>query len=262
MANQDFLPENELSAYADRQLAPERAALVEAYLARDAAAAARVAEIRLANQRLADATADWLDDPIPDRLLAAAVAPRSPRLAWKLPAALVASLVIGVLAGWFARELSIERHGIPLTFAREAAYSHALYAAEPRRPVEVWANDEASLVRWLSRRTAVDVPAPNLNALGFALVGGRLLSGNERPTGLFMYENADKQRLTLQWRKSESGTAESAFRYVVENGVGIFYWTDERSAFALSGTVDRSQLLAVARVIYGQLAAAEAKPGG
>lgn len=261
MALREPLSDNELSAYADRQLTPERAAEVESSLARDPAAAARVNEIRVLNDRLASATAAWLEEPIPGRLLAAAMAP-APRRAWKVPAALVATLLVGVVAGWFAREAVIIGHGTPLTFAREAAYSHALYTAEPRRPVEVWANDEASLVRWLSRRTAVEVPAPNLNELGFALVGGRLLSGNERPTGLFMYENADKQRLTLQWRKSDPGTPESAFRYAVENGVGIFYWTDDRSAYAISGTVDRGQLLAIARVVYGQLAAVEAKPGG
>ena len=72
-----------------------------------------------------------------------------------------------------------------------------------------------------------------------------------------MYENAEKQRLTLQWRKVEPGTTETQFRYAVENRVGIFYWIDEYCAYALSGNVDRAQLLNVARVVYGQLAAAE-----
>jgi anti-sigma factor RsiW len=123
--------------------------------------------------------------------------------------------------------------------------------------VEIGAQEEQRLVRWLTRRIGVQVAAPDLNSVGFALVGGRLVAGNEKPTGLFMYENPEKRRLTLQWRKVEPGTAESQFRYAVENGVGIFYWVDEYCAYALSGNVDRGQLLAVARVVYGQLAAAE-----
>jgi anti-sigma factor RsiW len=262
MAASDPLNEHDLSAYADRQLAPERAAQVEAWLARDAEAMARVGEIRQQNARLGQALSHWLDEPIPERLLEAAVPPAQASRGgrWRIPAALAATLLVGVAAGWFARESTIERQGTPLTFPREVALSHVLYTAEPRRPVEVWANEEASLVRWLSRRTAVDLTAPNLNDLGFALVGGRLLSGNQKPTGLFMYENADKQRLTLQWRKSDPGTSESAFRYAHENGVGVFYWIDAHSTYALSGNLERDKLLAVARVVYGQLAAAEAKP--
>ena len=76
---------------------------------------------------------------------------------------------------------------------------------------------------------------------------------------LFMYENADKQRLSLQVRKQTSGTGdEVAFRYAVENGVGVFYWIDGASGYAISGNVDRAQLLKIAHVVYGQLAAAEA----
>ncbi|MEO6749630.1 MAG: anti-sigma factor, partial [Casimicrobiaceae bacterium] len=90
------------------------------------------------------------------------------------------------------------------------------------------------------------------------LVGGRLLSGNEKPTALLMYENAGKQRLTLQWRKLAPGTEEAQFRYDVENGVGVFYWIDDACAYALSGSLDRRQLLAVARVAYGQIVGPDA----
>jgi anti-sigma factor RsiW len=60
---------------------------------------------------------------------------------------------------------------------------------------------------------AFPVHAPDLNSVGFALVGGRLVAGNENPTALFMYENGDKQRLSLQARKPGPGTGDTAFRY-------------------------------------------------
>ena len=53
---------------------------------------------------------------------------------------------------------------------------------------------------------------------------------------------------------------ETAFRYAHENGVGVFYWIDDACGYALSGNVDRGQLLKIAHVVYGQLAAAEAAP--
>jgi len=264
--NPSALPEADLHAYADRQLPPERAGAVEAALAGDPALAARVAEIRARSAALRDALDPVLAERIPDRLLDAARPPQSPaaRAAlvrrWRLPAlAAAATLVLGVAVGWFGRDAMIERAGTPTTFARQAAFAHALYAADARRPVEVWAAEEKSLVTWLTKRLGFQVMAPDLNSVGYALVGGRLVAGNEQPTALFMYENADKQRLTLQVRKQGPDVGEAAFRYAVENGVGVFYWIDDRCGYALSGNIDRTQLLAVARVVYGQLAVLEAK---
>jgi anti-sigma factor RsiW len=56
------------------------------------------------------------------------------------------------------------------------------------------------------------------------------------------------------------GTGETAFRYAVENGVGVFYWVDDNCGYALAGNLDRAQLLAIARVVYGQLAVQEPTP--
>lgn len=253
------ITDDDLMAWADGQLADERREAVAQAIARDPSAAARVAAIREQNAALRDAFDPWLDEAIPPRLAAAARGHPARALAWRLwPAyAAAATLVLGLAAGWFARDAMLERTGVPTTFARQAAITHALYSADPRRPVEVWANEEASLARWLTRRMGTEAHIPDLGSLGFTLVGGRLVAGNEKPTGLVMYENADKQRVTLQWRLSKDSrgpTGETAFRYAAENGVGVFYWIDDDTAYALSGPLDRTRLLAVARVVYGQLA--------
>ena len=257
------IAESALHAYADRLLSAEEAAAVEAALAREPTLAARVADIRAQNAALRDALDPMLAERIPERLLDAARRPAAARGMgagrWRAPVfAAAATLVVGVALGWFGRDALIERAGTPTTFARQAAYAHALYAADPRRPVEVWAAEEKGLVTWLTKRLGFPVRAPDLNSVGWALVGGRLVAGNEKPTGLFMYENADKERLTLQVRRQAPGTSETAFRYAVENGIGVFYWIGEDCGYALSGNIDRAQLLAVARVVYGQLAALEA----
>jgi anti-sigma factor RsiW len=262
--------DSDLSALADGQLAPERAAAVEAALARDPELAARVAEFRAQSALLRDALDPVLAEPIPERLLAAAAPAVSGEAGvarrWVMPAfAAAATLVLGVGLGWYGRDAMIERAGTPTTFARSAAFAHALYAADARRPVEVWAAEEKSLVTWLTKRLGFKVEAPDLNGLGYALVGGRLVAGNEFPTALFMYENADKERLSLQVRKQTARVptpgargGDTAFRYAIENGVGVFYWIDDDCGYAISGTIDRAQLLKIAHVVYGQLAALEA----
>ncbi len=264
----DTVPDTDVHAYADGQLAPDRAAIVDAALAADPDLAARVAAIRAQSAALRDALDPVLGEPIPARLLAAAAPPGTrgggPR-GWLAPVfAAAATLVVGVSIGWFGRDAMIEHGGTPTTFARQAAFAHALYATDARRPVEVWASEEKSLVAWLTKRLGFQVRAPDLNGIGYALVGGRLVAGNEKPTALFMYENADKERLSLQVRKqssrvaaSSAGTGETAFRYSVESGVGVFYWIDDDCGYAISGKLDRAQLLKIAQVVYGQLAALE-----
>jgi anti-sigma factor RsiW len=268
-AGSNAIPDADVHAYADGQLPPERAAIVKAALEANPELAARVAEIRAQSAVLRDALDSVLAEPIPERLIAAASSPKS-RFGgdvrrWLVPGfAAAATLMLGIGIGWLGRDLLIERGGVPTTFPRQVAVAHALYAADVRRPVEVWANEEKNLVNWLTKRLGFQVHAPDLNGLGYALVGGRLVAGNENPTALIMYENADKQRLSLQIRKqsrsgkASTGTGNTAFRYAIENGVAVFYWIDDEDCgYAISGNVDRAQLLKIAQVVYGQLAAAE-----
>jgi len=257
--------DDDLHAYADGQLPPARVSAFEAALAANPELSAQVAAIRAQNDALRSALDAVLAEPIPPALLRAASPPS--RLGGVLPVArrhrawlaAAASLAIGIAVGWFGRTLDVERQGTPVTFPREAAYTHALYAADVNRPVEVWANEEKRLVTWLTKRLGHPVHAPDLNALGYTLVGGRLVAGNRKPTAMFMYENPDRQRLSLQVRWQDRHASDTAFRYAVEDGVGVFYWIDDNCSYAISGSVDRAQLLALARVVYGQIAEQEAK---
>ncbi len=255
------LTDEDLNAFADNRLPDERAREIAAVLDREPALAARVAEIRRLNAQLRDVLDPWLAEPLPRALITAAKTPRARRRsgvfrAWPALVA-TASLVVGVAVGWQMRGEVLREDGTPETFQRQAALTHALYAADPNRPVEIWANEEERLVRWLSKRLSFPLRAPNLNNVGFALVGGRLVAGNEKPGALFMYENADKQRISLLVRKDAERSRETAFRYAQENGVGVFYWIDDACGYALSGNIDKQQLLSIARVVYGQLAVSE-----
>ena len=248
---------DDLHAYADGQLPEARRLAFEQAMAHDPALAAQVAEVRRQNASLRAALDDWLAEPVPQRLLDAA-RPPARGTSWRrflAPiAASAATLVIGLAGGWYARDAALERAGLPTTFPRQAALTHALYAADANRPVEIWAAEEKRLANWLTRRLGFPVHAPDLNSAGYSLVGGRLVAGSEQPTALFMYENAAKNRLTLQARKPPPGASDTAFRYAIEDGVGVYYWIDDNCAYALSGTLDRAQLLAVGRLIYSELA--------
>jgi anti-sigma factor RsiW len=241
--------------FADNRLADERARQIAAVLERDPRSR-RVAEIRRLNAQLRDALDPWLAEP----------AARTRHGA--KPALLVARCPCVARAGRRRVAGCGRRHRLAprrdsaeegtADVQRQAALTHALYAADANRPVEIWANEEERLVRWLSKRLSFPLHAPNLNSAGFALVGGRLVAGNEKPGALFMYENADKQRISLLVRKDAQRSRETAFRYAQEDGVSVFYWIDDACGYALSGNIDKQHLLSIARSVYGQLAVSEA----
>jgi anti-sigma factor RsiW len=137
--------DEDLHAWADNQLPAERRAAFEHAMARDPALAARAAEIQRQNGWLRDGLDALLHEPLPQRLIDAARVTSTParsRGRFAAIAASVAMLAVGLTTGWYARDTVLERSGTPTTFARQAALTHALYAADANRPVEIWASEE------------------------------------------------------------------------------------------------------------------------
>jgi anti-sigma factor RsiW len=246
--------EAELQAYVDGRLEGARLAGVEAYLAARPSEAARIASYRTQGERLREIYAPVLDEVVPDRL-ARAVAVRSSRLA--AVAAALAWVSIGALGGWQLHTFYEGRNAPALAqvpIARHAAVAHATYSPEVRHPVEVGADQEAHLVAWLSKRLGAKVRAPNLETVGYGLVGGRLLPGESGPVAQFMYQCKQGTRVTLYVRTEAPDHEETAFRYSDEGGVRVFYWIDRTFGYAVSSAdINKDLLLKVANTAYAQL---------
>jgi len=190
---------------------------------------------------------------VPQRLLDVA-RPRTPWYAQRWVAGIAIALVSGA-AGWGLH--GALRPGAPPTpavaaFAQRAAVAHAVYSPEQRRPVEVDAAHEDQLVTWLSKRMGAPMKPPHLQELGYALEGGRLLPGGQGPVAQFMYRDAAGRRLTLY--VSNENVGQTAFRYVREGPINVFYWVDGSFGYAISAEADREALQAVATEVYRQLA--------
>lgn len=248
------LNEAQLHAYVDGELPDDERAAIEAALAVDADAQARVAAWREQKRAL-----HALYDPLltaPHDLGLAVRGQR--RWSWQALAAGVASLAVGLAGGWFGHERV--GTGRPVTaeagrnFAESAAVAHALYVPEARHPVEVPADQEAHLVAWLSKRLAAPVRAPHLGNAGWELLGGRLLPGEGGPLAQFMYQDKGGRRLTLvvSHKAAPVGNS-SAFRYEQREQVAVFYWVDGAYNYALSAELPRPELLSLADAVYNEL---------
>ena len=243
--------EAELHALVDGLLPEARRVEVEAYLAAHAEDAQRMRAWRAQNQALRELFDPVLAEALPARLRQPVFLRRvRPALRY---AAVVGWLALGGVAGWSLHDYKTGNAADPVDFARRAAVAHIVYSPEVRHPVEVGADQEAHLVAWLSKRLGGSVKVPHLTSLGYQLVGGRLLPGNQGPVAQFMFQEDNGQRLTLYVRNGADDSRETAFRYTQERGVSVFYWVDGRFGYALSGEIDKAELLRVARVVYQQL---------
>jgi anti-sigma factor RsiW len=211
------------------------------------------ADLKALQQALHELYDPVLEEPVPERL-------RLRRSRWRT-AALAASwvavgLVAGVMAGW---QLHAWRTSAPPQaelpgFVKRAAVAHAVYSPEVRHPVEVAADQEQHLVTWLSKRLGVKVYAPKLEEAGLALVGGRLLPGENGPVAQFMYQSQNGRRLTLYVRAETKQQRETAFRYARDNSIGVFYWVDRDCSYALaSADLGKEEMLRIANLVYKQL---------
>jgi anti-sigma factor RsiW len=279
--------EAELQAWADGRLAPPRRAAVDAYLLLHPADAARLQAYREQNIALRARYNPLLDEPLPAGLGERPPARRAAD-AWQaarhwparmlsraldsdaandslLPAARAAATLLLVLAsgagGWLLRDRTgaheddSERAAAAAvaSLPQRAAVAHAVYTPEVRHPVEVGAADSAHLVAWLSKRLGAPLRPPQLDALGYALEGGRLLPGQSGPVAQFMYRDNAGARLTLYVSTEQGQNQETAFRYAQEGPLRVFYWIDGRFGYALSGALPKAALGKIADAVYAQL---------
>lgn len=248
--------EADLHAYADGQLPETTRARIEAFLADNPDEAAMVAAWQAQNGAIRSMFAGYEQAKDTDPLLVApprAAPSGSKRLA--IAAAALVVFALGAVSGHYGPAL-LEKPELHVagaeTLPKQAETAFAVYAAEVRHPVEVFANEEAHLATWLGKRLAIqNLKIPNLQPLGFKLVGGRLLPVDGRPGAMFMYENQVGERLTvLVGRNTDNRT--TSFRFASSGNVETFYWIDGELGYAVTGEISRETLRKVAEECYKQ----------
>jgi anti-sigma factor RsiW len=264
------ITEDEIHAYVDGSLAEHRREEIDRLLERDEALATKISDYFSLNSMFHDRYDRVLSEPVPQRLLPPERKRWRDAANWPQFAGMAAALVIGVGIGVGGMMSNVGGHALMPgsgngghverasftpgeTFARQSAVAHVMYAPEVMRPVEVGADREQELVTWVSKRLGTDVRPPILTRVGFELMGGRLLPGDDGPVAQFMYHDAKGERITLciSHRKISSDT--TAFKLYQDGSVNVFYWIDGDFGYAVSGAIDRKVLLELSHDVYSQL---------
>jgi len=251
--------EDDLQAWVDGRLTPEDAEAVETYFAAHPEVWERWSQYVEQREELRAAFARSAEQPIPARLrVARLMAERRRRHHRRFTriAAAVALLIVGGVGGWGAHDLlavltSSASAVLASSVFDDAIAAHRTFSVETRHPVEVGANEEAHLVQWLSKRLGHRLIVPDLNALGFQLMGGRLLPADSGPAALFMYEDGKGTRLSCYYLVVDVA-GETEFQFREQNGISAFYWVDDGLAYAIAANVPRGPLLKIAEIVYQQ----------
>ncbi|HEX8956200.1 MAG TPA: anti-sigma factor, partial [Burkholderiaceae bacterium] len=250
----------------DGLLPAERRAEVERHLAAHAEDARRVQAWRAQNAALRATFNPILTEPLPPQLASQfkPKAANSGRYWLQIAAAFAIALVSGS-GGWMLHAPSVQEPHLTLpirpdgslALAHQAAIAHVVYSPEVTRPVEIGAEQEDQLVKWLSKRLGSAINPPKLGKLGYELIGGRLLPGQSGPVAQFMYHNVAGERLTVYVSTDQVQNKDTGFRFAQEGPVNVFYWIDGKFGYALSGGMDKGELARIATAVYEQLQ----KPG-
>lgn len=263
-----ILADIDLHAYVDGELSEAEAREVEARIASDPRARAVVASLGVQRAALLAKYALPVECPVTQRMAAGVRnAGRTSPHTWVRAAAVggvAAVALLGAAAGY-----GLRGQRTPVVAAQEPGFvatargAHRVFVPEVRHPVEVAASDLGHLTYWLSKRVGSPIKPPDLAALGWSLIGGRLLADGTQPAAQLMYEDRGGRRLTL-FMRTESSLGNTAFQFAERDRLATAYWIDQPLAYAIAGEVGRDDLLGLAKAVHAALTPlakpAEAKP--
>jgi anti-sigma factor RsiW len=242
--------EDELHAYVDNELPAERRGDVEAWLAGHPDDAVRVQSWREMADALHARYDSVADEAVPKRLEIERLVRQPRKLVYGAIAATLVAFIAGGGVGWLAHGAAASPSAFQ-TLTVDALDAHRLYVVEVRHPVEVPGSERAHLQQWLTKRCGWIVRAPELDATGLKLVGGRLLPGPTGPASFLMYESASGERFTLYASRAKIETAQ--MRYTAAENSGAMYWSEDNVGYVLSGPTDKDRLNQIARLVYDQI---------
>ncbi len=248
------ITEDDLHAYVDHVLEPERQAEVAAYLADHPDVAGRVAAFGDQRGLLRAALAPIAEEPLPAKLnLSRMIENRARRpsvVRWAMAAMLLLS--IGGLGGWAMRGALQASPGGLVALAQEAAVSYRVYAPDRIRPVEVRASDSAQLVQWVSDRLHRPIKLPDLTTSGYRLMGGRLVATDHGPAAMFMYDDDQGGRIVVLTRTMNSADQNAPMTPQSQGDVGGFAWADDGVGYSLVGHAASDSLRPIANEVRRQ----------
>ena len=191
---------NDLHAYVDHQLNDADRRLVETYLAANPQMAGQVRAWQQDAQQLRAALSGALKQPANpdlDPVLIRQRLKRQSRRHLASAAMLLIAVSVGGFSGWQAREMTLASAPLPMADALQA---YRLIAQQGLLPADYKASDDGDMQGWLDRYFTQVNRLPDLAGAGFKPVSGRLLSTEQGPAAMVVYEDQGGHKISFYVR--------------------------------------------------------------
>jgi anti-sigma factor RsiW len=193
--------ERDLHAYVDHQLGNDDRRLVETFLASNPEVAAQVRAWQQDAQQLRAALSGALQQPVNPDLDPALIRQRLKRQSRRhlaSAAVLLIAVSVGGFSGWQAREMTFASAApLPMTDALQA---YRLIAQQGILPADYKVSDDGDMQAWLDRYFTQANRLPDLAGAGFKPVSGRLLSTEQGPAAMVVYEDVGGHKISFYVR--------------------------------------------------------------
>lgn len=228
--------EEELHAFIDGELPPERARMVGAMIQADAALSARVNAFRADKEMMKRIYGPLVDRPVPEHLLRLAQSGARPaRLGWRRLAVAASVLFLVVVGGLWLRPPGSDDVVELALDARSA-------------PIASVSDDLSPYNEALSRIVEAKVKVPDLRRAGYTLAGLQI----EQDAATISYRDGAGKLFTIYLRQSDGSVRFDQFKRA---DLRICVWQDDRLSMVMAGEMSAAVMQKLASMAYVGLTA-------
>ncbi len=158
-------------------------------------------------------------------------------------AALIVMAVIGAL-------LAVNRLGSSHEqLIASAVLAGHIRSLQPGHLIDVPSSDRHTVKPWFQGKLDFSPPVPDLSALGWTLVGGRLDYADGRPVAVLVYQRRLHNINVFLW--PNHGSADDAIREENAQGYQILHWNGAETTYWVVSDLNKVELLDLARALRG-----------
>ncbi|WP_223461471.1 MULTISPECIES: anti-sigma factor family protein [unclassified Pseudomonas] len=230
--------ECDLHAYVDHQLSDADRRLVETFLASNPQMSAQVRAWQLDAQQLRAALSGAMQQPVNPNLDPAVIRQRMQRQSRRhlaSAAVLLIAVSFGGFSGWQAREMTLASPQLPMTDALQA---YRLIAQQGLLPADYKVSADGDMQGWLDRYFTQANRLPDLSDAGFKPVSGRLLSTEQGPAAMVVYENQGGQKISFYVRPPGPKNFLLPRGSRSDDGLQAEYWSGSGYNYAIVSPAD------------------------
>lgn len=247
--------------YVDGRLSPVERAAIAAELRSDPALAAEVEQIRHDTEMLQGIDREVLDEPVPARLRAvlrpapeAADARRGPTPGtWRQRLARAAAIVLlftsGLGTGWIMNDFANPGPSLRDVVLANAGEAFDFYRQSDGYPLDFPADRAEDFRAMVSQVFEREIDPPDLQELGYAFEGGRMMPTAGVRVGSFQFSSEEKGQLgVFFWPDDE--VIDAPFVGGDESDLAYRVWSGNGFAIAVMGSTEDLDLDTVAETVF------------